>query len=464
MVHPFTLLAVLMVSFLAGVIPTAAYIGIFWWLDRYKKAPIWLLSIAFFWGAIPAILISLIAELIFGLPFSALLDSFAAQVVGASAIAPVVEESVKGVSLLFLLLVFGRYFDDVLDGIIFGAVAGLGFAATEDFLYFLGAFAEGGAVSFSLVVVLRKVIFGLNHAFFTSILGASLGQARLSPRWVIRLLLPLGGLTLAISFHAVHNLAASFASVFCWSLLVGVASDWIGIFAIGVMIFFVLRRQRRWIVEELAEEVSQGALSPAEYYVVSSAWKRFKARWEALAEQGWIAYSRLGKLYQWLTELAFKKHQLKILGEDQGILLEITRLRARVTRLRSEMGLGTRVDMPVVGAVVPPSARSLPALRVRAAVARLTIATGSQKGYQFSLERETTVIGRQKGDLLIDDPYVSRQHAEVWRSGDAYYVTDLKSKNGTFLNGERVDGPKPLHDGDNLGIGGTILAFHFTPS
>jgi len=63
-------------------------------------------------------------------------------------------------------------------------------------------------------------------------------------------------------------------------------------------------------------------------------------------------------------------------------------------------------------------------------------------------------IGRENGcDVLIDDRQVSRQHATISTSGDgAYVLTDLKSKNGTFINGHRIEEPVTLQDGDVIKI------------
>lgn len=54
-------------------------------------------------------------------------------------------------------------FDGVLDGLTYGAIIGFGFAMTENFLYFIGAFSEGGFVDLTVLIFLRAVIFGLNH-------------------------------------------------------------------------------------------------------------------------------------------------------------------------------------------------------------------------------------------------------------------------------------------------------------
>ena len=80
-------------------------------------------------------------------------------------------------------------------------------------------------------------------------------------------------------------------------------------------------------------------------------------------------------------------------------------------------------------------------------------------GRDVSLEQAVTVIGRSSGcDIVVDDPNVSRRHAEVRRLGDGYSLVDLGSTNGTEVNGQRV-GETSLMNGDVIGVGTTRLTF-----
>ncbi|HEY0003224.1 MAG TPA: SpoIIE family protein phosphatase [Pyrinomonadaceae bacterium] len=78
----------------------------------------------------------------------------------------------------------------------------------------------------------------------------------------------------------------------------------------------------------------------------------------------------------------------------------------------------------------------------------------------FSLGRLRITVGRSaRNDLCIPDPFASRVHAEVRREGDHYVLQDLGSANGTLFNGDPVDGPMPLVNGDRIQIGETELIF-----
>ncbi|MGD9315537.1 MAG: FHA domain-containing protein [Anaerolineae bacterium] len=72
---------------------------------------------------------------------------------------------------------------------------------------------------------------------------------------------------------------------------------------------------------------------------------------------------------------------------------------------------------------------------------------------RWPLDQPVTEIGRwDDNDVVIDDRWVSRYHAQVRREGDEYVVQDLGSKNGTFVNGRRIAAPLSLSDGDEIQV------------
>ena len=56
----------LFISLAAAIIPTVIYVLIFYWADRYEREPLWLTAVAFIWGAVPAIIVSIIGEFVLG--------------------------------------------------------------------------------------------------------------------------------------------------------------------------------------------------------------------------------------------------------------------------------------------------------------------------------------------------------------------------------------------------------------
>jgi RsiW-degrading membrane proteinase PrsW (M82 family) len=88
---------IVLVAVLGAVIPTLFYVSFVWWLDRYEKEPVWLLALAFLWGAAPAAILSLILELFLDASILALSgQGMLATLASVSVSAPLVEESAKG--------------------------------------------------------------------------------------------------------------------------------------------------------------------------------------------------------------------------------------------------------------------------------------------------------------------------------------------------------------------------------
>ena len=327
----------IILSLLAGIVPTVIYVLLIYWIDRYEKEPLPLLIATFVWGAIPAIVLALILEDIFGAPLAGLsLEN--AEVLSASLVAPVVEEIVKALALLGLLLIFRSEIDDVLDGIVYGAAIGLGFGMTENVFYFMSSFEEGGWAQWLVTVGIRSLLFGLMHAFYTGIVGAGLGYTRLAAGKRRRWWIPLAALGAAMLFHAFHNgvLGLAMATPLA-GLAIAAIGDWTGILLLGVMAALALRKERGWIVSELSEEVAFGTLSATEYGALSGSRPRALTFWRLVRSEGWQRARKWQRLYQSAGELAFRKHRSRH-RPSASALTAISRIRERIRAQRSELG------------------------------------------------------------------------------------------------------------------------------
>lgn len=95
-------------------------------------------------------------------------------------------------------------------------------------------------------------------------------------------------------------------------------------------------------------------------------------------------------------------------------------------------------------------------------MASLIVASGPDKGKCYPLGRRTSVVGRDEGVLIqIVDQYISRKHLQIRYNGDTdlYYASDMKSRHGTFINGDRIYNEAALSDADTIDIGGVTLMF-----
>jgi two-component system, cell cycle response regulator len=85
--------------------------------------------------------------------------------------------------------------------------------------------------------------------------------------------------------------------------------------------------------------------------------------------------------------------------------------------------------------------------------------TGPQQGAVLQIHGTSLWLGRGTVDLSIDDDAISSRHAHLTRRADGVYVRDNGSRNGTFVNDERIEASRRLDDGDHLSVGNTILKF-----
>jgi len=90
--------------------------------------------------------------------------------------------------------------------------------------------------------------------------------------------------------------------------------------------------------------------------------------------------------------------------------------------------------------------------------ARIWLSSGADAPRSVPLRGERTVVGRSpEADVRLDDEAVSWNHLEIEMRGETLMATDLDSRNGTALNGEPLDRPRRLRDGDTLIVGGHRL-------
>lgn len=94
--------------------------------------------------------------------------------------------------------------------------------------------------------------------------------------------------------------------------------------------------------------------------------------------------------------------------------------------------------------------------------ARLTIGKDEETPWVFDLTGpERVTLGRNQSNVIVlQDEHASRWHAEIYLEDDQWFIRDLGTRNGTQLDGERIDGRRALADGQEIGIGLTRLRFN----
>jgi len=321
----------ILASLFFGFMPMFVFAYMLYWLDRYEKEPKILLGVVFVWGAVIAAGGAFIINTVLGLGIYIFTGSEAASdLTTGSLIAPLVEESLKGLAVLIVFLLFRREFDSLLDGIIYAGVAALGFAATENAYYIYNyGYAESGWEGFWFLVFVRVILVGWQHPFYTAFTGIGLALARLNRPAAVKILAPLAGIGLAMLTHAFHNTLAAFLEDLP-GLAISTFADWSGWFFMFIFIIWVSASEQNLLKRHLREEVSLGVITLAQYRTAASAWAQSFARLAALSSG---RYRTTARFYQVCGELAHKKQQLVTLGDESGNAAIIQKYRAELARL-----------------------------------------------------------------------------------------------------------------------------------
>lgn len=337
----------LLLVVIAAVAPALIYSTLVMLLDRIEAEPWYTMVGAFFWGAIVATFFSLIANTAGGIAVLDVWGQDAYDILVPIFIAPPVEETMKGAALLVLLLAFRHEFDGMLDGIIYGALVGLGFAMTENMLYFSTFLNEMGLGGLLFGFFLRAGLGGFSHAIFTAITGAGIALARTRyGRGTSRFVVPILGLALAIVLHSFWNAVA---------VAGGELGAVVSFTGLGVLFFFVTlpgivitlmiaRNQwhQQWEIlqHQLLPEVANGVLTMQEYEMITTPSLRRRAVWKVLKTHGPLGWLRLRQFTRLASRLAFQKYHA-MQGEprpsgigrrsDRALRLAIGRARERLT-------------------------------------------------------------------------------------------------------------------------------------
>ena len=308
------------VGFLIGLclaaLPLPVVIGAFRWLDRYEPEPRGLLLFAFFWGATVAALASAVLNTASAVAIARTGGGTDGLATTAVLVAPWVEEAAKGAAVLLVLLFRRSELDGVVDGIVLAGLAGVGFAFTENILYFGRAFLAGGeelgvgggifAVGFTFL--LRGVLSPFAHPLFTAMTGIGLGLAARGVGPGARWLAPVGGYLAAVLLHATWN----------WASLSGLSGFLTGYVVVMVPAFAATiavatwsrRREGATLVRHLPAYVAAGWLAPEDVPMLASLPRRRQAvRW-VQGRYGDAGSRALRHFQHTATELAFLRDRL----------------------------------------------------------------------------------------------------------------------------------------------------------
>ena len=286
-----------------------------YFLDLYERAPLSLVIAAFVWGAVAATTLSAVGNAGWGLTVARLGGPEFAARWTAALTAPFVEETLKGCGVVFIWMIARAEIDDILDGFVYGALCGLGFAVVEDMFYFMSVFGgEPAGVLRGFFV--RVIATGLySHVLYTGLVGMAVGvvvSRRATEPLARRLWIAAGLCALAVFGHFLWN--SPLLDLFPAEPWTG--ADWLVVFVatgvkglpllgfVGVAVVLARRREHRWLHEALSTEVGRDGISAGELAVLASPARRRDARAAMRRRAGSTAASLLRRLQREQVNLA----------------------------------------------------------------------------------------------------------------------------------------------------------------
>ena len=316
---------------LLSAIPVIPVIAAFLWLDRYEAEPPVLLAASFAWGAA----VATFGALVINTASLAAVKAAGGDVsTTAVFIAPVVEETFKGLAVVVVLILRRREFDGVIDGIVYAGMSGIGFAFLENILYLGRTLAEHGSGGLVFVFLLRCVVSPFAHPLFTSAIGIGIGIAVRSRNPLVKVVAPLLGWCVAILLHGTWNLTATSGLA---GFVVAYVVFQIPVFAaVAALALWARRREGRLIGRHLVVYARSGWLTPDDVTMLASLARRRDARSWAERTGGSDAERAMRDFQELGSELAFLRERMErgtappdAQQQEYAMLAAMSELRAR---------------------------------------------------------------------------------------------------------------------------------------
>jgi len=296
-----------------------------------------MLGVAFLWRATIATFFAMIFNSVHEGILIAVTGAESASLLTNVLSAPLVEELAKGMALLLLFVWKRDEFDNVTDGIVYATMVGLGFAMTENVQYYGTVLAKEGGGAAAAVFFLRGILSPFAHPLYTSMTGIGFGISRESDRPWVKRLAPILGLAGAMLLHSIWNLSASLGAVFFAAYFVVMVP---AVIAVGLIVFYSLRREAKMIRTHLEQVVASGVLTTQDIAIVTSVRHRCAASALALRQGGVEKWRERRRFHALATELAFHSWRTSRALQDD---VHATRaeLVDQVRAVRARLGLAT---------------------------------------------------------------------------------------------------------------------------
>lgn len=298
---------VIVLSTLMAVIPVFVVVPTFLWLDRFEAEPTRYLLFAFLWGALVSVVVAFVLNTA-GMLVLLQADWTDPMATGAVYLAPVTEETLKGLGILLVFLARRREFDGIVDGVVYAGLIGAGFAFSENVLYLGNAYTEYGSEGLTATFIVRGLMGPFAHPLFTACIGVGIGIAVASRSRRVRVVAVVVGWLCAMVLHGIWNFSAlagqeGFFEAYL-TFQVPLFLAFVG------FLFWLRRREGALIGQYLSAYADAGWLTHGEVAMLSHLTTRRQARDWARSQGGLAARRSMTAFQDSASELALLRSRI----------------------------------------------------------------------------------------------------------------------------------------------------------
>lgn len=315
-------------------------------LDLFEREPPTVRAAAMCWGGLAAVAFAMFANDAALVVLAELTDAQWARTWGPSIVGPLNEEWLKAMGVVMLVLIVREHFDRSIDGLIYGALVGLGFQVVENLTYAIkyAVMNPNSDLTGALTVTFTRVLVAgpWSHPLYTGAAGLGIAffvtqtRRRLTTRWGVM----IGLYALALAMHGLWNLPLPSSLTPALAIPLSYGKGLIILCLFFVLYHFAARAEWHWFVTTMSDQ-DENVITTGDLTEMRSLRSRRKARQHAHKRWGKEASHLMGQLHRELVNLATLVARDQRRGEAVSDGPDVAAVKRNIAAIRAELAEAT---------------------------------------------------------------------------------------------------------------------------
>lgn len=315
-------------------------------LDLFEREPPTVRAAAMCWGGLAAVAFAMFANDAALVVLAELTDAQWARTWGPSIVGPLNEEWLKAMGVVMLVLIVREHFDRSIDGLIYGALVGLGFQVVENLTYAIkyAVMNPNSDLTGALTVTFTRVLVAgpWSHPLYTGAAGLGIAffvtqtRRRLTTRWGVM----IGLYALALAMHGLWNLPLPSSLTPALAIPLSYGKGLIILCLFFVLYHFAARAEWHWFVTTMSDQ-DENVITTGDLTEMRSLRSRRKARQHAHKRWGKEASHLMGQLHRELVNLATLVARDQRRGETVADGPDVAAVKRNIAAIRAELAEAT---------------------------------------------------------------------------------------------------------------------------